>query len=76
MKNKVNWIPVEQSLPEDKRPVLVYVSRFHSRKIRIAQYLLGEDYLEEQWFESLAVSPLIKDSVTHWAELPEAPEND
>lgn len=61
-----NWIEVKDSLPEIGKKILIYDSK---------NILLGEFVsLNPIGFKVFNVFVLSGDIVTHWAELPEAPE--
>ena len=61
-----NWIPVEESMPDDDETVLVYVPEHDSDDVWLGYH---ED---DKWLDPLGFE--YQKAVTHWMALPEPPK--
>jgi len=69
MTNKVEWVSVECRLP-DFKPVFAYIPQFHLIIVAVFSSTKKIFYLESYPSEYWCI-----EDVSHWAELPEPPEN-
>lgn len=70
----MKWISVKDRLPCDNKIRSVYIVTMYShyKKKNIVEPL---HYIDGKWFEMIYEEPLGEEyEVTHWMELPEAPE--
>lgn len=68
MSDKGEWISVEDELPDDAYPVLVYI------KLWEGQYDILMGYFDGGWYSMN--DNMIFSGVTHWMPLPDPPEVD
>ena len=66
---KAEWISVQDSLPEERAPVLVYRDFGGVKEILVRQRIDVEWWCDENTDYFLEI-----DEVTHWKSLPAAPE--
>ncbi len=67
MNETINWIPVDQQLPDDETTVMTCHQTLNE------PVWLGY-FLQENWYSTTG-DYLGKNAVTHWAEMPAGPQN-
>lgn len=69
----MEWISVEDRLPENNKKVLCFVNDIVSSWQEILECYTCPEYLTHEWLDSESEDyPCI---VTHWPELPEPPKD-
>ncbi|MNG66047.1 hypothetical protein D3C71_343930 [compost metagenome] len=68
----VNWIKVEDSLPEEEEEVLVYSKEFEDDNLRIGPISIGWLYKSKFHHIRPVFDKVI--NITHWQPMPSKPE--
>lgn len=68
MNETINWIPVDEQLPDDEMTVMTYHPTLNE-PVWLGYFLQGN------WY-STAGDYLGKCAVTHWAEIPAGPQEE
>lgn len=70
---QVNWISVQSAMPEEYKEVLIYIYS-KADLVSIGKWENKGNGVKK-WYEINSQAPWKDGIVTHWAELPEPPEN-
>ena len=74
----MNWISVQERMPDDGERVLVYIpNAFNNHKVTVRQYHVNYARTELDWWIGGYQNYRVEHGyVTHWAPLPEPPKGE
>ena len=78
----MEWISIEERLPDNSEPVLINVFEFNQSSVQLGYLYKGNwfasegDYIEAEggWDGAVINSTLENENVTHWMPLPDPPK--